>query len=262
MKLKKVKINMVLTMQPHGDDMPILPDGTKMYGPVEDAGRYLVFKRSEGISTTNLLNRLLRATEQHNMTENQNNFILSSQRFSQFSNYPKKCLEDAKSVVYIDGDFDFFHMGHVEILKKAKALGDYLIVGIHSDIDVQGYRARVPNSILRSYPVMNVGERAVCLLSCKYVDDIILHAPIHPTNDFLGALSIKKVCVVEGHGDFLGDVGGRLKVAHDWNLVDELKVEKGIFSTKTLFDRFLNAREEFVVRNRVKKDPIILPSFA
>ncbi|XP_052109632.1 ethanolamine-phosphate cytidylyltransferase [Arachis duranensis] len=36
-------------------------------------------------------------------------------------------------IVYIDGAFDLFHAGHVEILKKARQLGDFLLVGIHSD---------------------------------------------------------------------------------------------------------------------------------
>jgi len=36
-------------------------------------------------------------------------------------------------VVYIDGAFDLFHIGHVEALKHAKSLGTYLIVGIHED---------------------------------------------------------------------------------------------------------------------------------
>jgi len=31
------------------------------------------------------------------------------------------------------GTFDLFHIGHLQILKRAKALGDYLIVGISTD---------------------------------------------------------------------------------------------------------------------------------
>jgi ethanolamine-phosphate cytidylyltransferase len=251
----------------HGDDMPILPDGTKMYGPVEAAGRYLVFKRSEGISTTNLLNRLLLATKTHDSPvveaprNNLNNFILSSQRLSQFSNHPNKRIEHARNIVYIDGDFDFFHMGHVEILKSAKAQGDFLIVGLHSDIDIQAYRSRRLNLGIgapQMFSVMNVGERAINLLSCKYVDDVILDAPLIPTADFFGALSIRKMCVVDNHVDFLNDLG-RVKVARDWEMLEVLKVGNDLFSTKSLLFRFLSAREEFVRRNHVKKDPTVLP---
>ncbi|GJT78413.1 Rho guanyl-nucleotide exchange factor 12 [Tanacetum coccineum] len=37
-------------------------------------------------------------------------------------------------VVYIDGGFDLFHAGHVEILKNARQLGDFLLVGIYTDL--------------------------------------------------------------------------------------------------------------------------------
>jgi len=35
--------------------------------------------------------------------------------------------------VYLDGSFDLFHPGHIELIKKAKALGDFLYVGIFDD---------------------------------------------------------------------------------------------------------------------------------
>ncbi|KAI9089083.1 hypothetical protein K1719_029362 [Acacia pycnantha] len=36
-------------------------------------------------------------------------------------------------IVYIDGAFDLFHAGHVEILRLARKLGDFLLIGIHTD---------------------------------------------------------------------------------------------------------------------------------
>ena len=58
-------------------------------------------------------------------------FLPTSRRIVQFSN-GKGPGPDAR-IVYIDGAFDLFHAGHVEILKLARELGDFLLVGIHSD---------------------------------------------------------------------------------------------------------------------------------
>ena len=45
--------------------------------------------------------------------------------------------------VYVDIVGDLFHSGHVESLKKARALGDYLLVGVCAD-DVVGHNKRRP----------------------------------------------------------------------------------------------------------------------
>ena len=45
-------------------------------------------------------------------------------------------------VVYIIGVFDLFHTGHVELLRRAKELGDKLVVAINSDDIVEQYKRR------------------------------------------------------------------------------------------------------------------------
>jgi ethanolamine-phosphate cytidylyltransferase len=63
-------------------------------------------------------------------------------------------------VIYVDGGFDLFHVGHVEFLRKAKEMGTFLIVGIHDDMTV--------NSIKGSnYPIMTLNERALEVMSCR-----------------------------------------------------------------------------------------------
>ncbi|XP_048630178.1 uncharacterized protein LOC125602813 isoform X2 [Brassica napus] len=66
-------------------------------------------------------------------------------------------------VVYIAGAFDLFHAGHVEILRRARELGDFLLVGIAK-------RGGHP-------PIMSMQERSLSVGACRYVDEVIFGAP-------------------------------------------------------------------------------------
>lgn len=62
------------------------------------------------------------------------------------------------------GTFDLLHYGHINILKKSKKLGDYLIVGLSSDEF---------NEIKGKKSVMSYEERKEILDNIKYVDKVI-----------------------------------------------------------------------------------------
>jgi ethanolamine-phosphate cytidylyltransferase len=67
------------------------------------------------------------------------NFLTTSRILRIFASGVVEPKPDAK-VVYVDGAFDLFHMGHIEFLKAAKKMGDYLIVGVHNDDLVNQHR--------------------------------------------------------------------------------------------------------------------------
>lgn len=69
-------------------------------------------------------------------------------------------------VVFTTGAFDLFHFGHVCFLREAKKLGDFLLVGVHSDRTIAKYKGRLP--------VMNLVERIAVVESCRYVDRVIV----------------------------------------------------------------------------------------
>lgn len=63
------------------------------------------------------------------------------------------------------GTFDLFHIGHLNILKRAKALGDYLVVAVSSDAfnETKGKRCTISDI-----------DRMEIVKAIKYVDEVIL----------------------------------------------------------------------------------------
>ena len=70
--------------------------------------------------------------------------------------------------------------------QEAKAQGDFLLVGLHTDEDVQSRRGA-------HLPIMNVHERALSVLACKYVDEVIIGAPTVIDDNLLKTFNITLV---------------------------------------------------------------------
>jgi rfaE bifunctional protein nucleotidyltransferase chain/domain len=68
-------------------------------------------------------------------------------------------------IVYTDGSFDLFHIGHINILRKSKALGTKLIVGVNTDKLHKSYKSE--------FPIIPFKQRVQMLKACKYVDKIV-----------------------------------------------------------------------------------------
>lgn len=66
---------------------------------------------------------------------------------------------------YIAGVFDLFHMGHLNMFRRAKEQCDYLIVGVISDESVMVNK--------KTMPYMPFEERIALVRSCRYVDEAV-----------------------------------------------------------------------------------------
>lgn len=53
-------------------------------------------------------------------------------------------MEKKLKIGFTDGVYDMFHVGHLNMIREAKKRCDYLIVGVHSDEIVEGYKHRTP----------------------------------------------------------------------------------------------------------------------
>lgn len=63
--------------------------------------------------------------------------------------------------------FDLFHTGHVLMLREAKTVCDYLIVGIQTDPTIDRPE--------KNKPVQSIFERVEQVKACKYIDEIVMY---------------------------------------------------------------------------------------
>jgi len=70
-------------------------------------------------------------------------------------------------LVFTNGCFDLLHPGHVDLLQRARALGDRLIVGLNSDASVSSLKGP-------TRPIWNEQERAAMLLALRCVDQVVI----------------------------------------------------------------------------------------
>jgi glycerol-3-phosphate cytidylyltransferase len=75
------------------------------------------------------------------------------------------------------GTFDLFHIGHVNILERAKSLGDILVVGVSSDI--LNYNKKQRN------PIYSFNERRRILETNIYVDQVFMEESLEQKRDYI-----------------------------------------------------------------------------
>ena len=66
------------------------------------------------------------------------------------------------------GVFDLLHIGHIELFRKAKALGDYLIVAVQDSDYVFQFK---PDASL----VYSTEERCYMVSAIRYVDEVVVY---------------------------------------------------------------------------------------
>lgn len=74
-------------------------------------------------------------------------------------------MKSKKIIGYTTGVYDMFHIGHLNILERAKAQCDYLIVGVSTDELVQHDKHKSP--------IITFEERVKIVEAIKYVDEVV-----------------------------------------------------------------------------------------
>ncbi len=78
-----------------------------------------------------------------------------------------KLRQQNKKIVTTNGCFDILHVGHISVLKSAKAFGDVLVVGINSDDSVKRLKGK-------ERPLVSEGDRAEVIANLVSVDYVTI----------------------------------------------------------------------------------------
>ncbi|XP_049849485.1 ethanolamine-phosphate cytidylyltransferase-like [Schistocerca gregaria] len=240
----------------HGDDEILLPDGSDPYWEIKQAGRYRVIPRTQGISTTQLISRILKHLNRHSISSvewydavspytGRGPFLPTVQKLVLFAGKRGPRPLHGRTV-FIDGSFDLFHLGHCEILKAAKMRGDYLVVGVWSDQNVTDEKGRPP--------IMNIYERVFSVLSCRYVNDIIIGSPLIITEDLLRSNNVTRVVVgtVQDRHIKKSSNSVRYNLPKSMGIFEEISSPSSI-TASDIIDRVTQNQETFQERNTKKE---------
>jgi ethanolamine-phosphate cytidylyltransferase len=127
------------------------------------SGKFRSIPRTEGISTTDIIGRLLQSRMSQRLDDDvrvpvsrphaeQSAFLVTSSKVKAFIGDVTAASSGAR-VVYICGDWDLFQSSYAQAFQEAKALGDYLIVGVVGDC--------------QGATVMSCMERCLAVMGCK-----------------------------------------------------------------------------------------------
>lgn len=116
-------------------------------------------------------------------------------------------MEKKFKIGYTTGVYDMFHMGHLNIIRRAKEMCDYLIVGVTTD--------DLCYSRKKKYPIICQEERMAIVEAIRYVDRVV------PQTD------MDKISAVRKYGVDVVFVGSDWKGTAAWNRYEKEFVQVG-----------------------------------
>lgn len=143
-------------------------------------------------------------------------------------------------VIYISGSFDLLHNGHIETLKRAKEMGNFLFVGVWGDDIVNFFKGG-------NHPILSLHERVLMVLACKYVDDVVVGAPYQISKDLIKSLNIKNVVHARSQEDLVLEEHQHIdpnKVPKELGIYEEFDIETEV-TVETIAQRVVDNREKY-----------------
>ncbi len=127
-------------------------------------------------------------------------------------------------IVFTNGCFDILHSGHVELLEKARKMGDKLIVGINSDESVRSIKGK-------DRPVNSEKERAEVLRGLRSVDDVRIFTELTPDQLIK---ELKPDVLVKGGDWDESEIVGAEFVKNNGGEVFTIPLKEGLSTTRVI----------------------------
>lgn len=216
---------------------------------------YLIslYKRTQGISTTEIVDKIMHIEDpdykKSNLVENiDKKYYHTINKFRLFLR--DRPFASYGKVVFCCGSFDLLNFAHVAFLEKAKAEGDYLIVGLYDDSTINELKGF-------NYPVLDVHSRALNLLSLRFVDDVILNSPYKLTPDFISEFNID--VIVEGKTSYMKCIDPKVDSFElIRGLTNIIEIDSGIeFGFDDLIARIKDNKQLYAEVLEIKKAKLI-----
>jgi D-sedoheptulose 7-phosphate isomerase len=136
-----------------------------------------------------------------------------------------------QKVVFTNGCFDILHVGHIDLLERAKSFGTKLIVGINSDKSVRAIKGE-------PRPFVNEKDRAAVLLALSCVDEVRIFDETTPQNLIE---EVKPDVLIKGGDWKINEIIGADFVIQNGGEVHSLPLKQG-FSTTALVEKILDEK--------------------
>ena len=127
-------------------------------------------------------------------------------------------------IVFTNGCFDLLHPGHIDLLERARALGDRLVVGINSDESVRSIMGP-------GRPVQTAEARKAVLLALTAVDEVVVFDELTPERI---VKEIKPDVLVKGGDWRVEEIVGADFVKQNGGQVYSLPLVEGYSSSKLI----------------------------
>ncbi len=133
---------------------------------------------------------------------------------------------DGQRIVFTNGCFDIVHLGHIDYLEKARALGDKLILGLNTDASVSCIKGAMR-------PVVNEYARARLMAALEFIDLVTLFGEPTPL-ELIEAL--RPDILVKGNDYTVANIVGADFVIGNGGRVETIALVEG-YSTTALIER-------------------------